>query len=133
MTGRQATLHFGKAPTHPTALTAKRAGGTQGLANSNAQDYSYRVIRTFKHKGLRRLFESGHSAKVSPSLHSRCLRLLDALNAAAVPEDMNLPGLGFHKLQGAPQRYAVSVTGNWRVTFAWLEGDAIDVNLEDYH
>lgn len=91
------------------------------------------MIRTFKHKGLRGLFESGHSAKVSPAMRARCLRLLDALNAAAAPEDMNLPGLGFHKLQGTPPRYAVSVTGNWRVTFAWLEGDAVDVNLEDYH
>lgn len=116
-----------------TRLRILRAGPAHALAISNAQGYSYRVIRTFKHKGLRELFKSGHSAKVSPSMIPRCLRLLDALEAAAVPEDMNLPGLGFHRLQGSPQRYAVSVSGNWRLTFAWFEGDAVDVNLEDYH
>lgn len=57
-----------------------------------------------------------------------------ALAAAGHPEDMNLPGFGFHGLTGFnPKRYAVSVSGNWRITFAFDGEDAVDVDLEDYH
>jgi len=66
-------------------------------------------------------------------MQARCFRLLDVLDAAATPEDMNLPGFHFHKLHAKPVRYSVRVTGNWRLTFGWNDGDAIDVNLEDYH
>ena len=54
--------------------------------------------------------------------------------AAGRPEDMNLPGFAFHGLAGFdPKRYAVSVSGNWRITFAFDGEDAVDVDLEDYH
>jgi len=91
------------------------------------------VIRSFRHKGLRQLFKAGQSPKVAPDMQARCLRLLDVLNAAAAPDDMNLPGFHFHKLQGKPKRFSVRVTGNWRLTFGWNDGEALDVNLEDYH
>jgi len=55
------------------------------------------------------------------------------LDAAAAPEDMHLPGFHFHRLRGQSVRYSVRVTGNWRLTFAWDESDAIQVDLEDYH
>ena len=55
-----------------------------------------------------------------------------ALNAATRPEDINLPGLRFHGLRGTPKRWAVVVTGNWRITWSWDDG-ATDVDLEDYH
>ena len=61
-------------------------------------------------------------------------RMLDRLDAATRPEDMNLPGYGFHGL--APKTkgvYAVSVSGNWRITFRFEGGNAVEVNLEDYH
>ena len=58
--------------------------------------------------------------------------MLRALDAAGRPEDANLPGFHFHRLQGAP-RWSIRVTGNWRITFAWDRADAIDVDLEDYH
>ena len=52
----------------------------------------------------------------------------------ARPEDMNLPGFRFHALVGRDRgRYAVSASGNWRITFNWIEGEAVDVDLEDYH
>ena len=61
-------------------------------------------------------------------------RLLDRLESAGRPEDMNLPGFGFHGLTGFnPKRYAVSVSGNWRIMFAFDGEDAVDVDLEDYH
>jgi proteic killer suppression protein len=91
------------------------------------------VIRSFRHKGLKELFERGQTRKVPPDLHARTLRRLDRLQAAVVPEDMRLPGFYFHRLHGKPARYSVRVSGNWRLTFGWDGFDAVDVDLEDYH
>ena len=47
---------------------------------------------------------------------------------------MNIPGYKFHPLTGNRKgTYAMTVTGNWRITFRFDGKDAIDVNLEDYH
>lgn len=60
--------------------------------------------------------------------------ILASLEAASDPSDLNIPGLGFHQLGGDQRgRYAVSVTGNWRITFGWHEGDVTLVDFEDYH
>ena len=93
-----------------------------------------RVIRTFRHKGLEAFFTRDDPRKILADRVDRITRLLDRLDGAKMPQDMNLPGLGFHELQGRRKgEYAVSVSGNWRITFR-LEGvDAFDVNLEDYH
>ena len=57
-----------------------------------------------------------------------------ALSVRNEPEEMDAPGYGFHALKGGMRgRYAVSVSRNWRITFAWSGADAIDVDLEDYH
>jgi proteic killer suppression protein len=95
--------------------------------------YGLNMIMTFKHKGLKKLFETGVSSKVNAQQVAKCLRLMDALDASLLPEDMNIPGFGFHPMQGEPKRYAVSVTGNYRITFAWEGQDAIKLDLEDYH
>jgi toxin HigB-1 len=91
------------------------------------------MIRSFRSKALRRFAERGDASKLSvPNPTFR--RILARLDAAIRPEDMNLPGFRFHGLKGKDKgRYAVDVSGNWRITFAWLDGDAIDVDLEDYH
>ena len=92
------------------------------------------MIRNIKHKGLLRFFAHNERKGLSPQYLSRIERVMDRLDAALVPEDMNLPGFGFHGLTGFnPKRYAVSVSGNWRITFAFDGEDAIDVDLEDYH
>ena len=91
------------------------------------------MIGSWRHKGLRELFQIGVSAKVRADQQKKCLRLLDALDQAALPEDMNLPGLHFHGLQGKPKRYAVAVNGPWRITFGYADGEAVDVDLEQYH
>lgn len=91
------------------------------------------MIKSFKHKGLKELFETGKSRKVKPVFQPRCLRLMDALDAATVPEEMNIPGFKFHGLKGNPKRYAVSVSGNYRMTFGWSGIDATRLDLEDYH
>ncbi len=91
------------------------------------------MIRSFRHKGLRDLFLTGKGAKVPPALHSRCVVRLDALDRATVPEDMNLPGFNFHALRGLPKRYSIHVNGPWCITFAFDDGDAFGVDLEQYH
>jgi toxin HigB-1 len=96
-------------------------------------DLQDRMIRSWHHKGLKELFEAGKTAKVRPDLQKRSLRLLDALNNALVPEDMNVPGWHFHGLRGKPKRYAVAVNGPWRITFGFDGQDAAEVDLEQYH
>ena len=92
------------------------------------------MIRSFRHKGLRRYFTEGERKGIDAKHAPRIRRLLDRLDAATCPEDMNLPGFEFHPLKGAMRgTFAVSVSGNWRITFAFEDGDPIDVNLEDYH
>jgi toxin HigB-1 len=92
------------------------------------------MIRSFRHKGLERFFSSDDRRKIDARQSARILRTLDRLDASASPEDMNLPGFDFHPLKGARKgTNSVSVSGNWRITFRHEAGDAIDVNLEDYH
>ena len=91
------------------------------------------MIKSWRHKGLKDLFDNGVSAKVRPDQQERCLRLLDALNRVDVPEAMNVPGWNFHGLRGKPKRFAVAVNGPWRITFGFATGDALDVDLEQYH
>jgi proteic killer suppression protein len=92
------------------------------------------MIRTFRHKGLRQLFETGRSRGVAADLTQRLVRQLDFLNRAASPKDMDLPGYRLHELKGARKgTWSVTVNGNWRLTFTFHDGDASDVDLEDYH
>lgn len=91
------------------------------------------MIRSFRSKALRLFAERGDASKLSVPNTDRVRRILARLDAAVKPEDMNLPGFRFHGLQGNPRRYAVNASGNWRITFGWEDGDAIDVDLEDYH
>ncbi|GAA4817911.1 type II toxin-antitoxin system RelE/ParE family toxin [Sphingosinicella ginsenosidimutans] len=91
------------------------------------------MIRSFRSKPLRRFAEEGDGSKLPVRNHDRVRRILVALDAATVPEDMNLPGYRFHGLKGSPKRYAVDASGNYRVTWEWEAPDAIEVDLEDYH
>jgi proteic killer suppression protein len=92
------------------------------------------VIRSFRHKGLKRFFVKGSKSGIQ-SAHSERLRLmLGQLHAAMTPEDMDLPGLRLHRLLGKRRdRWSVRVSGNWRVTFSFDGQDATDVDYEDYH
>jgi proteic killer suppression protein len=92
------------------------------------------VIRNFRHKGFDRFFTKSERRGIDARQSDRLRRILDRLNAVVRPEDMDLPGYQFHGLKSDRKgTYAVSVSGNWRITFRFQEGDAIDVNLEDYH
>ena len=92
------------------------------------------MIRSFRHKGLDRWFRKNDRSGVDAKQADRITRILDRLDAAVKPEDMALPGYSFHPLKGDRKgTYSVSVSGNWRITFRFADGDATDVNLEDYH
>ena len=104
------------------------------LDNLTVSHHLTLVIRSFRSKALRRFSEEGDASKLSVQHTDRLRRQLARLDASTLPEDMNLPGYRFHALKGGMAgRFAVNVSGNWRLTFAWLEGDAVDVDLEDYH
>jgi len=92
------------------------------------------MIKSFKHKGLKKLYDSGSQQGIKPD-HVRRLRLILArLDASLNPQDMNLPGLGLHPLKGRYEGlWAVSVSGNWRVVFRFEGNNAIDVDYLDYH
>jgi len=91
------------------------------------------VVRSFRHKGLEELFRKGRSRKVAADLQSRALRRLDALVEAATLRDLSIPGFDFHPLRGKPLRYSIHVNGPWCITFEWSDGDALQVDLEQYH
>ena len=92
------------------------------------------MIQKFKHKGLKRLFESGSSVGINPQHITRLRQILALLETAEILDDMDLPGLNLHELKGKRKgTWAVKVSGNWRVTFNLQKGDAFDVNYEDYH
>lgn len=92
------------------------------------------MIRSFRHKGLRLLFETGTARGIDPARVRRITDILDLLNAAAQPGDMNFPGSFLHPLKGRLAGcWAVRVSGNWRVIFRMEKGDALDVDYVDYH
>lgn len=92
------------------------------------------MIRSFRHKGLEAFFTKDDTRKVPADRLARITRLLDRLEASKMPQDMNLPGFDFHPLKGSRKgTYAVSVSGNWRLTFRFDGEHACDVDLEDYH
>jgi toxin HigB-1 len=78
--------------------------------------------------------EKGDASKLSVPNVRKVETILARLDAALVPDDLNLLGYRFHGLKGQDRgRYAVDASGNWRITFAWDGKDAIDIDLEDYH
>lgn len=92
------------------------------------------MIRGFRHKGLRRFFETGSKSGVQAQHVDRLRLVLAQLNAATAPRDMDLPGLNLHPLKGERKgTWAVSVSGNWRVTFRFVGKEADAVDYEDYH
>jgi toxin HigB-1 len=92
------------------------------------------VVVSFRHAGLRELFGVGDSRKVRSDLHKRCRRVMDALHVATALSDLNIPGWSVHPLKGnRAGRYAIAVSGPWRITFRWDGKDAHELDLEQYH
>jgi toxin HigB-1 len=92
------------------------------------------AIKTFKHKGLKKFFETGSASGIQAAHKNKTGRVLDRLNSATEPRDMDAPGYDFHSLKGDLKGfYSVHINGNWTIIFRFENGDANDVDLVDYH
>jgi proteic killer suppression protein len=92
-----------------------------------------KVIAGFKNKGLEEIYRTGKTRRIGDEYVRKCVRILQALDVATSPEEMNIAGLRFHSLCDSPPRWSVRVTGNYRITFGWAGENAQDVDFEDYH
>nr|WP_301289688.1 type II toxin-antitoxin system RelE/ParE family toxin [Erwinia persicina] len=98
---------------------------TQGVIN---------VIRSFKHKGLKKFFETGSTAGIDSRNADKIAFRLSALDNAKIIDDVDIAGFNLHPLRGDRAGiWSVTVTGNWRITFEFTDGDVFIINMEDYH
>ena len=92
------------------------------------------MIRTIKHKGLNRFYDTGNLSGIQAHHAKRLQLILTRLDASICPEDMNLPGLSLHKLKGQLKDfYSVTVQANWRIIFRFESDNVYDVDYVDYH
>ncbi|MCY4182191.1 MAG: type II toxin-antitoxin system RelE/ParE family toxin [Gammaproteobacteria bacterium] len=92
------------------------------------------MIRSFRHRGLKRMYLRGDRSKVGADLADRVELALADLDSARVVSDMDLPGYRLHPLKGVLKDcWSITISGNWRIIFRLDEGDAYDVDLTDYH
>lgn len=92
------------------------------------------MIKSFRHKGLRRFYETGSVAGIQPKHKQRLRMQLVALDTAHGIDDMNIPGFKLHALKGtSAERWSIWVNGNWRLTFEFHDGHAHVLDYEDYH
>lgn len=92
------------------------------------------MIKTIQHKGLRQFFENGRKKGIQIDHVARLRVRLAALDTAETIEDMNIPGFRLHELRGAQRgRWSIWVSGNWRLTFEFREGNVYLLDYEDYH
>ena len=92
------------------------------------------MIQSFKHRGLKALYDGKTASRVAPAHVEKLRDILAVLDRSRGPDDMNIPGFRLHPLKGGLSGYwAVSVSGNWRVTFRFDNGHAVDVDYMDYH
>lgn len=91
------------------------------------------MIRSFRHRGLARFWNTGNSRGVPSELVDRLRRRLMALDAATDLRELDIPGWRVHRLRETPLRHALAVSGPWRLTFEWKDGDAWRLDLEQYH
>jgi proteic killer suppression protein len=94
----------------------------------------YLLIETFRHRGLKRLFQEGDVSKVRADQVRRVADVLAHLDLARQPADLDLPGYRLHGLKGALKgTWSIAISGNWRITFRFEDGGAFDFDLVDYH
>jgi proteic killer suppression protein len=92
------------------------------------------VIESFRSKALRRFWSRNDPSGIRPDWIRKVGDILNVLEEAQSPQELDLPTFGFHALTGdRAGRYAIWVSRNWRLTFDWSGKNAIDVDLEDYH
>ena len=118
---------------YPFVASAKWKKKTK-LTSVTLQVTIFAMIKSFKHKGLEAFFEMGSKAGIQPHHAPKLSRQLLRLDLAKNAGDMNMPGWRLHELQGALSgHFAVTVNGNWRMTFMFEGENAILVDYQDYH
>ncbi len=92
------------------------------------------MISSFRHRGLRRLYELGDPSRIGADQLDRIAHALADLDAATRPSELDLPGYSLHPLKGNRRgSWSISISGNWRITFRFEDSDVYDVDLVDYH
>lgn len=92
------------------------------------------MIVSFRHKGLEDFHYDGTKKGIQPKHANRLSGILDMLEAATSTQDLNFPGSELHQLQPKKDgRWAIKVSGNWRITFRFEKGEIYEVDYEDYH
>ena len=92
------------------------------------------MVASFKHRGLQALYDGRTVRRVAPDHVRKLLDILAVLDRSRGPQDVDLPGFRLHALKGGLKGHcAVSVSGNWRVTFRFEDGEVVDVDYIDYH
>lgn len=92
------------------------------------------MVRSFRHRGLKRLYERGDPSRVRADQAERIALALADLDSARTPSDLDLPGYRLHPLKGNLKGFwSISISGSWRIIFRFDDGDAYDVDLVDYH
>ncbi len=92
------------------------------------------MIRSIRHKGLKKFHDIGSAIGIQPAHADRLRMQIAALDTAQTVQDMDIPGFKLHPLKGKLKgRWAISVSGNWRLTFEFKDGDAYLLDYEDYH
>jgi len=92
------------------------------------------MIKSFKHKGLKKYFETGSTSGIQVNHQNKLRMQLTAIDTAQKIGDIDLPGFKLHSLKGSRDGiWSISVNGNWRVTFEYTDGNAYILNYEDYH
>ena len=107
---------------------------TESIDKRNLKGYSLYVIKSFDHKGLESFFYDGDKGGIQPAHAQRIADILDRLDSAVTIQDMNYPGSNLHQLKGRLKGvWNVKVSGNWRVTFKFQDGNAHVIDYKDYH
>ncbi|NND91246.1 MAG: Killer protein [Granulosicoccus sp.] len=92
------------------------------------------MITSIRHKGLEQFFESGSNKGIQAAHEKRLRLMLAALDTSTTIDDMDVPGYRLHPLKGKMKgRWSVSVSGNWRLTFTFVDGNVQLLDYEDYH
>ena len=92
------------------------------------------LMMNIAHKGIRRFYERDDARALPAYLVNRIERILDDLACATGPHDMDRPAYRLHPLKGDRRgQWSVRVTGNWRIVFRFVDGEAVDIDLVDYH
>jgi len=92
------------------------------------------MIRSFKHRGLKRLYERDDRSGIRSDMADTVQEILTVLDVAESPQALHVPGYRLHALKGNFKGYwSVTVKANWRIVFRFEGNDAVDVELVDYH